>query len=49
LGKENFEIKKGQKVAQVLIQRVETPKIEIVGELPKTNRGGGRVGSTGLY
>jgi dUTP pyrophosphatase len=48
LGKERFVIKKGQKIAQILIQKVETPKIEVVQELPRTNRGEGRHGSTGI-
>lgn len=48
LGKDDFEIKSGQKIAQILIQKVETPKMEIVKELPLTNRGSGRHGSTGL-
>ncbi|MDD5589583.1 MAG: dUTP diphosphatase [Candidatus Portnoybacteria bacterium] len=48
LGKEDFKIKKGQKIAQVLIQKVETPKIEFMEEFPGTNRGQGRYGSTGL-
>lgn len=48
LGKGSFEIKKGQKIAQLLIQKVETPEIEEADELPETNRGDGGFGSTGL-
>jgi dUTP pyrophosphatase len=48
LGKVDYEIKKGQKIAQVLFQKIETPKIEEVLEMPETNRGEGRHGSTGI-
>lgn len=48
LGKENYEIKKRQKIAQVLFQKVEAPEVEEVSELPQTNRGEGRHGSTGV-
>ena len=48
LGKEDFEIKKGQKIAQLLIQKIEEPEIEEVAELPDTNRGAGAFGSTGI-
>ncbi len=47
LGQEDFEIKKGQKIAQLLIQKIEAPKIEEAGNLPQTNRGSGAFGSTG--
>ena len=47
LGKEDYAIKKGQKLAQVLFQKVVNPKFKIVDELPKTNRGAGSHGSTG--
>jgi dUTP pyrophosphatase len=49
LGQEDFEIKKGQKIAQVLFQKIEIPKIEEVDELPETNRGDGKFGSTGIF
>jgi dUTP pyrophosphatase len=48
LGQENFEIKKGQKIAQVIFQKIEMPEIEEVVELPETNRGAGAFGSTGI-
>lgn len=47
LSSENFEIKKGQKIAQVLIQKIESPSIEIVNELSKSSRAEGGFGSTG--
>lgn len=49
LGQENFEIKVGQKIAQLLIQKVEHPTVEEVVELDDTSRGDGRFGSTGVH
>jgi len=48
LGKENFIIEKGQKIAQVLFQKVEIPEIKEVENLEQTNRGKSGFGSTGL-
>lgn len=48
LGQENFEIKKGQKIAQVIFQKVEVLEVEEVDKLPETNRGEGKHGSTGI-
>lgn len=39
----------GEKIAQILIQRVERPNIEEVGELSETARGEGGFGSTGIH
>ena len=47
LSNQDFEIKKGQKIAQMLIQKVEHPKIEIVEFLSESGRGEGGFGSTG--
>ena len=47
LGKEDYKIGKGQKIAQALFQKVETPEIEEVAELEDTNRGANGFGSTG--
>lgn len=49
LGKDDFEIKKGQKIAQVIFQKIENPEIEEVEELEETNRGARGFGSTGLH
>jgi dUTP pyrophosphatase len=49
LGQNDFVIEKGQKIAQVLIQKIEKPEIEEVEELEQTNRGEARFGSTGLH
>ncbi len=48
LSKKDIVIKKGQKVAQMIIQKYEVPEIEVVKELSKTERGEGGFGSTGL-
>ena len=44
----NYKIKKGQKIAQILIQKIETPEIKEVENLDETSRGDGGFGSTGL-
>lgn len=48
LGQKDFAIKKGQKIAQVIFQKIELPEIEEADELPETNRGAGAFGSTGV-
>ncbi|XLQ19794.1 MAG: dUTP diphosphatase [Candidatus Moraniibacteriota bacterium] len=48
LSKKDYKINKGDKIAQMLIQRVECPIIEEVDELDETQRGDGGFGSTGL-
>lgn len=48
LSDKEYAIKKGDKIAQMLIQKVEAPVIEEVGELDDTARGEGRFGSTGM-
>lgn len=49
LGQENFEIQKGQKIAQLLIQKVERPEIEETDKLGDTSRGARGFGSTGVH
>lgn len=49
MGSEPFEIKKGQKIAQMLIQKVERPEIEEADSVSETIRGQGGFGSTGLF
>lgn len=48
LSDKNYVIKKGDKIAQMLIQKVEIPDIEEAEELDDTERGEGRFGSTGI-
>lgn len=47
LGTESYTFEKGHKVAQFLIQKVETPIFEEVIELSDTSRGENGFGSTG--
>ncbi|MCC6272848.1 MAG: dUTP diphosphatase [Deltaproteobacteria bacterium] len=47
LGQEPFEIKSGDRIAQMVIQRVERAEIEVVEELNASARGAGGFGSTG--
>lgn len=46
--KNEFEIKKGDKVCQLVIQKVENADLEIMDELGDTDRGEGGFGSTDL-
>lgn len=48
LSNENFKIEKGMKIAQMLIQPVESKEILEVEDLEDTERGEGGFGSTGL-
>lgn len=48
LSKDSFFIPKHTKVAQILIQKVECPKIEITEVLSESERGESAFGSTGL-
>ena len=47
LGKEDYKIEVGDKVAQGILQSAKQPKIEIVEDLSNTSRGEGGFGSTG--
>lgn len=38
---------RGQKIAQLVIYPIETPKVRVVDSLPETERGDGGFGSTG--
>ncbi len=49
LGDEDYTVTEGQKVAQILIQRVKLPILEEVEELDETERGDKRFGSTGTH
>jgi len=42
-----FEVKKGERVAQLVLERCETPEVEEVGAVEHTERGAGGFGSTG--
>ena len=42
-----IDVKRGDKIAQLVVQRVEAPAVEVVDDLPDTTRGAGGFGSTG--
>lgn len=46
-GDKDFEIKKGDRIAQLVLEKIVTPKTTIVDELKTTTRTGG-FGSTGI-
>lgn len=47
LGKQKFDVRKHNKIAQMLIQKIESPELEEAEELSCTSRGKGGFGSTG--
>jgi dUTP pyrophosphatase len=47
LGSEPFEIHRGDRIAQLLVQKVEAIEFREVAELPSSGRGQGGFGSTG--
>ncbi|HEQ79272.1 MAG TPA: dUTP diphosphatase [Euryarchaeota archaeon] len=47
ISKETGHIKRGDRIAQMVISRVEQPVFELVSELEDTQRGEGGFGSTG--
>jgi dUTP pyrophosphatase len=49
IGNQDIKIKAGQKIAQLLIQPIQTVKISQVNELEDSYRGVGGFGSTGLF
>lgn len=44
---EDFVVKKGDRVAQLILERIMTPEVEEVDTLDDTMRGAGGYGSTG--
>ncbi|XP_038207213.1 deoxyuridine 5'-triphosphate nucleotidohydrolase [Zerene cesonia] len=44
---QDFIVKKGDRIAQLICERIYYPKLEEVGVLSETNRGDGGFGSTG--
>lgn len=46
-GDADFQVKKGDRVAQMILERITTPEIVEVAELSDTKRGAGGFGSTG--
>lgn len=47
LGGVDFEVKKGDRIAQLILEKIATPEVKEVEELPETKRGEGGFGSTG--
>lgn len=47
VGQKSYKIKKGDKIAQLLLQKVENVEVNQVDELDMTERGDGGFGSTG--
>ena len=47
LGQEPFEVKRGDRIAQMIITPVAKPDIQEIEELPDSDRGDGGFGSTG--
>ncbi|KAF1814023.1 dUTP diphosphatase [Eremomyces bilateralis CBS 781.70] len=45
----DFEVKEGDRLAQLVVERIVTPEVVVVGELEKTVRGVGGFGSTGGF
>jgi len=45
---ETFEIKRGDRIAQLVIQQVEIAELVAVNELPMSQRGAGGFGSSGV-
>jgi dUTP pyrophosphatase len=43
----DYEVHRGDRIAQLVVQRVEEASFHVVDELPDTSRGGGGFGSTG--
>ena len=48
-GHEMVQIKRGQKISQLVILPIATPDVEIVGEFEKTERGNNGFGSSGAF
>lgn len=46
--REPFEIKRGDRIAQLMIVAVKQPAFEVVDELSETDRGAGGFGSSGV-
>ncbi|XP_060709805.1 deoxyuridine 5'-triphosphate nucleotidohydrolase-like isoform X1 [Hemiscyllium ocellatum] len=46
-GKEDFEVKKGDRIAQLICERICYPELEELKSLDETERGAGGFGSTG--
>ena len=48
LGGEEYKVNKGDRIAQLIIEKCEYPELELVDELDETERADGGFGSTGV-
>jgi dUTP pyrophosphatase len=48
LGKNDYNVKQGDRIAQLILERICNAPIQMVEELDDTDRGTGGFGSTGL-
>lgn len=46
---ETYTVSRGERIAQLVIQRVETARFDAVDELPQSERGAGGFGSSGTH
>lgn len=46
-GAEDFKVKKGDRIAQMIFEKIHIPKLQEVESLDETRRGDGGFGSTG--
>lgn len=44
----DFVVSVGDRIAQLILERVATPEVTVVSELDETERAGGGFGSTGV-
>jgi len=47
-GDEEFVVHRGDRIAQLILERIVTPDVELVDDLDDTHRGAGGFGSTGV-
>ena len=47
LSKQDYQVKRGDRVAQLVLERIFTPPVAETDSLPSTERGAGGYGSTG--
>lgn len=47
LSKEDYQVKVGDRIAQLILEQIVNPPVEVVSNLTETERGAGGFGSTG--
>jgi dUTP pyrophosphatase len=48
LAQNPYQVKKGDRIAQLVLEKIMTPDVMEMEELPESERGSGGFGSTGL-